>query len=79
MGFSNRWREAMFEPETRDVLVAFKDDPEYVFQATVQLSLDVTEDDEDIFFYFNGEEELLDAVEKEYDTVHEFVILDIVE
>ncbi len=35
---------------------------------------DVEEDDDDIFYYVNGEHILIDAVAKGEDTEHEFVI-----
>ena len=35
---------------------------------------DATEDDDDIFYYFDGESEIIDAIEKGEETVHEFVI-----
>lgn len=57
-------------------LVAWKDELDSPFWATVQLSLDAKDDDENVFFYFNGEDELSDALNNT-DTIHDFIVLEI--
>lgn len=49
--------------ELREVVIAFDDDPTNEVQVTVALGLEVHEDtDEQVFFYFKDEAEMLDAM-----------------
>lgn len=56
---------------THEVLIEWKDtkDTEHV---TVAYPLDIREDDDYIFFYFNDREDMVDAMRE--DTAHDFVI-----
>ena len=61
---------------TREAIIRWKDtgDTELV---TVAYPLDVRDDDDNIFFYFNDEESIVDAMRK--DTVHDFTIVTLFE
>jgi hypothetical protein len=52
--------------DSREVLITYDDEPDFVYRVTVCVDgtwVDEQEDEDDVFFYFNSEDELRDAVE----------------